>query len=142
LPYKQDRLVLTTAIGHPLAEREAISFDETLDYDYIGLLEGSAIHTFIAQATKDVHKTLKIRIQLSNFEALCRMIEANIGVGVLPESVAQRHKKHMAIRIMKLRDEWAVRNLKICVRDMQLLPSFAREMVDMLIIDSQSAASA
>jgi DNA-binding transcriptional LysR family regulator len=137
LPYKRDRLVLTTSSRHPLSDRNTIKFIETLDFDYIGLLEGSAIHTFISQAAKDMNKTLKVRIQLSNFEALCRMIEANAGIGVVPESVAQRHQKHMDIRIVALEDDWAVRNLKVCVRDLELLPSFARDLVDLLIVDAR-----
>ena len=135
LPYKRDRLVLATSVHHSLMERQKISFDETLEFDYIGLLEGSAIHAFISQAARELHKTLKVRIQVGNFEALCRMIEAGVGVGVLPNSVARRHKKNMAIHILELRDDWAVRNLKICARSFQLLPAFARELVGLLVAD-------
>ena len=40
----------------------------------------------------------------------------------------------MAIRILQLSDEWAVRDLKICVRNLQSLPIFARDLVDLLVI--------
>jgi DNA-binding transcriptional LysR family regulator len=135
LPYKRDRLVLVTAHQHNLAGRKTISFSDTLDFDYIGLLEGSAIHAFISQVARDVHKTLKVRIQVSNFEALCRMIEANIGIGIVPESVARRHEKKMNLRLIQLQDDWAVRNLQICIRSHALLPSFAKELIDLLVED-------
>jgi DNA-binding transcriptional LysR family regulator len=133
MPYSKDRLVLATAAAHPLAGREAINFAETIEFDYVGLPEASAIHTFLNQAAAALHKSLKIRIQVGNFEALCRMIDANAGIGVLPETAARRHAKTMAIRIIQLNDEWALRNLQICVRSFRLLPTFARTLVDLLV---------
>jgi DNA-binding transcriptional LysR family regulator len=60
------------------------------------------------------------------------MIEANVGIGVLPRSSAIRYVKTMNIRLVEIEDAWATRNLLICVRSLDLLPSFARELVDLL----------
>jgi DNA-binding transcriptional LysR family regulator len=136
LPYREDRLVLVTALTHPLAQAEVTSFENTLEYDHVGLHEASAIHAFVKQAAGALNKPLKIRIQAGNFEAVCRMVEANAGIGVLPESSARRHAKTMAIHIVQLSDEWALRQLHICVRSMRLLPHFARELVQLLVADS------
>jgi DNA-binding transcriptional LysR family regulator len=136
LDYRSDRLVLVAALVHPVSRRRVIAFDSTLEFDYVSLLEASAIHGFLAQAARP--KTLKIRIQVGNFEALCRMVERNVGVGVIPESVARRHVKTMAIRVIPLSDVWAARNLQICVRSFKLLPVFARELIDLLISDRTS----
>jgi DNA-binding transcriptional LysR family regulator len=136
LPYRRDRLVLATAFTHPLAAQDVVSFDETLAYDYVGMPEASAIHGFLSQHANRLHKSLKLRIQVGNFEAACRMIEANAGIGILPESAARRHAKTMAIRITHLADEWALRKLVICVRSLQMLPTFTRELVELLIADT------
>jgi DNA-binding transcriptional LysR family regulator len=138
LPYKRDRLVLVTSHQHPLAGRKGLSFEETLEFDYVGLLEGSAIHAYLSQAARDLDKTLKVRIQVGNFEALCRMIALTIGIGVVPESVARRHKKSMDICLIPLQDDWAVRNLQICIRSLELLPSFAKELIDLLVEDASA----
>lgn len=136
LPYHKDQLVLATARAHPLADREEIAFVETLDYDYVGLHEASAIHTFLTDAANLLNKSLKIRIKVGNSEAVCRMIEANVGIGILPESAAQRHAKNTSIRIIRLSDEWALRNLHICVRSMHMLPAFARELIELMTKDA------
>jgi len=138
LPYRQDRLVLATAVTHPLAGHKEISFYETLGYDHVGLSNASAIHGFLSQAANSLHKPMKTRIQVGNFEAACRMIEADAGIGVLPESAALRHAQTMKIRIIQLSDEWALRKLSICVRSMELLPAFARELVELLIADTSN----
>jgi DNA-binding transcriptional LysR family regulator len=136
IPYRRDRLVLVTATAHPLAQRETVSFAQTLEFDYIGLVKGTAIHDFLNQAAGLLGRSIKIRIQVGNFEALCRMVETNIGIGVIPESTARRISKTLAIKIIPLSDDWAVRNLQICVRNLDSFPTFARDLIDMLIADS------
>ncbi|MBB3012935.1 LysR substrate-binding domain-containing protein [Cupriavidus alkaliphilus] len=137
MPYRRDRLVLATALSHPLAERGRVDFIDTLDYDFIGLPEDSAIHNFLKRAAADLQRSLRWRVQVSNFETACRMIEANVGVGVLPETTARRHARAMSLRIVQLDDEWAERQLQICVADLDALPLFARKLVDLLVEDGQ-----
>jgi hypothetical protein len=48
----------------------------------------------------------------------------------------------MAIAIVPLSDAWAVREMKICVRSLEALPTFARELVDLLVGDARAAARA
>jgi hypothetical protein len=63
------------------------------------------------------------------------MIEHNIGIGVMPASAALRHSKTMAVRTIELSDDWAVRDLKICVRSRKDLPIFAEDLINLLIAD-------
>ena len=142
LPYRSDRLVLVVPRGHALARRKEVGFADTLDLDYIGLHESSAIHSFLQQACSGLDRSIKLRIQVGNFEAACRMIEAKIGVGVMPRSAASRHAQTMAIGIVPLADHWALRDMKICVRDLAALPPFARDLVDLLVDDAKRAQPA
>jgi DNA-binding transcriptional LysR family regulator len=140
-PYRNYRHVLATSATHPLASEVSVSFERTLDYDFIGPGEGSVMHAFLKQAADRCNKTLKTRIQVGNFEVLCRLIEGNIGVGVLPEPCARRYAESMRIQIVELEDEWAVRKLLICVRDLKLLPVFAVDLMNMLTADAASVDS-
>ena len=141
LPYRDDRLVLVTSLTHPLAalsvSGQTVDFVETLNDDFIGLPTSSAIHMFVINAAETLGKRLKMRIQVGNFEAACRMIEAGVGIGVVPESVARRHKKTMDIAIVRMNDAWSERKLKICVRSLQDLPPFARQLVSLLVESAQ-----
>jgi DNA-binding transcriptional LysR family regulator len=137
LPYRRDRLVLVVPRGHALDGQERIDFADTLELDYIGLHESSAIHAFLRQASDRLHRPIKQRIQVASFETACRMIEAGVGVGVLPESSASRHAQAMEVAIVPLSDAWSVREMQICVRSLEALPSFARELVELLVADAQ-----
>jgi len=142
LPYRHDRLALVVAKGHELARLPEVAFADTLDYDHVGLHESSAIHAFLRQACDQLHRPIKQRIQVSNFEAACRMVEADVGVGILPESAARRHAQTMAITIMPLTDPWALREMLICVRSLEALPAFARELVELLVEDARQSEGA
>ena len=134
LHYRRDRLVLASPLKHPLAGRETVSFNEVLEFDHVGWLEGSAMYMLLNRVTKSMHK-LNIRVQVSNFEVLCQMVETNVGIGVLTETAARRRAKNMNISVIPLSDEWAMRDFWICVRSRPLLPRFARELVEFLIAD-------
>src|SRR5690606_34512014 len=135
IPYRKDRLVVVTPAGHPLAGESAVAFADTLGNDYVGLSEWSAIHPFLLQAAAALGRTFKFRVEVGNFEAVCRMIESGVGIGVIPESVALRYARVLGMAIVPLIDEWALRELQICVRDRDALPAFARELLDMLVAD-------
>ena len=142
LPYRKDKLTLAVPACHPLAECGRVPFAEATGFDFIGLPEASAIHTFLNRVFSDLHKTLQVRIEVGSFEALCRMVEANVGIGVLPHSSAVRYARIMNVRLVEIEDDWATRNLLICVRSLDLLPSFARELVDQLTTKVHDTASA
>ena len=138
LPYRADRLVLVTSAEHPLGAMSEVVFADTLDFEYVGLSEWSTIHAFLIQAADNLGHSFRFRVEVSNFESVCRMIEAGVGIGVVPEQAARRYAQRLNIKIVRLSDEWSVRNLHICVRELQRLPSFARDLVAMLLEDVPS----
>jgi DNA-binding transcriptional LysR family regulator len=139
IPYREDRLVLVTPIEHPLSELIEVAFSDTLAFEYVGLSEWSAIHAFLIQAADKLGYPFRFRVEVGSFEAVCRMIEAGVGIGVVPELVAKRYAQRLNIKIVSLSDEWSERKLQICVRNIQQLPSFTRDLVNMLIEDVPSA---
>jgi DNA-binding transcriptional LysR family regulator len=139
IPYREDRLVLVTPIEHPLSELIEVAFSDTLAFEYVGLSEWSAIHAFLIQAADKLGYPFRFRVEVGSFEAVCRMIEAGVGIGVVPELVAKRYAQRLNIKIVSLSDEWSERKLQICVRNIQQLPSFTRDLVNMLIEDVPAA---
>lgn len=128
-PYRRDRFVLVVANDHPLAKRAKVSFAQVLDRDFVGLDRASALQRFLADKAARIGRPLRLRIQLRSFDAVCRLVEKNVGVGIVPETTAKRTTKSMAITAVTLSDTWAVRDLTICVRSFAELPSYARELV-------------
>jgi DNA-binding transcriptional LysR family regulator len=129
-PFRQDRFVLVVARDHPLARRARIGFAEVLDHDFVGLDRASALQRFLADKAARAGRPLRLRIQLRSFDGVCRLVERNVGVGIVPETTARWAGKTMAIKAVELTEPWALRELAICVRDYKALAPYARELVD------------
>jgi len=131
-PFRSDRFVLVVPKRHPLATRASIGFAEVLDYDMVGLDRASAIQRFLADKASRAGRPLRLRVQLRSFDAICRLVECNVGVGIVPETTVERTVRNMAIEAVRLTDPWALRELTICVRSVETLPPYARQLVDHL----------
>lgn len=130
--FSTDRLVLATSPQHPLANAGSVSFAETLEYAHIGLHEGSTLQHFLNRVVLESGDKLHLRIQVRSFDAMCRMVEANVGIGILPQSAAARHRRSMQLSIVQVTDPWAVRERSILVQKLEGLPGYARELVEMI----------
>jgi DNA-binding transcriptional LysR family regulator len=129
LPFRIDRFVLVVATNHPLSAVEQVAFADTLNFDFVGLDRASALQRFLSEKAERIGRRLRLRVQLRSFDAVCRLVECNVGIGVVPATTAERHAKTMSIHRIELTDEWAVRKLTICVRRQADLPLYARELV-------------
>ena len=128
-PFRRDRFVLVVGRDHPLAARGKIGFVEVLDRDFVGLDRASALQRFLADKAARVGRPLRLRVQLRSFDAVCRLVECNVGIGIVPETTARRVAQMMAIVAVELTDAWAPRELTICVRSLKELPPYARDLV-------------
>ncbi len=131
--FSTDRLVLVTAPRHELARRRHIVFEDLLSFPHIGLHEGSTLLAFLRERFAAYGIKLTLRIQVSSFESVCRMAEANVGIGVIPESAARRHQRTMRLRIVEIDEPWAIRERQLLVRDQNALPGCAQALIDELL---------
>ncbi len=131
-PFRSDRFVLVVPRGHGLAGRRRIAFAEVLEHDFVGLDRASALQRFLADKAGRIGQPLKLRVQLRSFDAVCRMVEAGVGLGIVPETTARRAAPTMAIIVVDLEDPWASRDLTICIRGLAELPASARQLVEHL----------
>jgi DNA-binding transcriptional LysR family regulator len=131
-PYRSDRLVVITPKKHPLARRKTVTIADTLDYDYVGLHTGSLIISWAMQSAAQLDRTLKIRVQVTSYDALCVMVSEGLGIGLIPEAVVTPFLKPLRLRKVHLNEPWAERRFVIGVRSYEGLPAAAKLFVDHL----------
>lgn len=138
LPFFEDQLLLAVPHHHALAHQALarqgrLGFEAAVAHDFIGLGPDSAMQAFIGGIAAAKGWVLNVRIHVGNYDAMCRMIDAGVGIGLLAESAARRHAQTTRIGLIRLDDAWAVQPLKICVRDLASLPGLARDLVAFLV---------
>ena len=132
LPYRTDELVLVVPTGHPLARRKSVRLTDALAFDFVGMHPGSAINNQLTRAAAEAQLPLKLRIQVTGYDALCLMVAAGLGVGVMPRGSAALYSGSLAVRTVTLAEPWAQRRLVLCVRSYESLSSVSRLLVDHL----------
>ena len=130
--YRRDALCVVMRDDHPLAQRTSIAFEETLDSDHVGLHSASSINARTHMAARQAGKPLKLRIHVPGFDAVCRMVQAGMGVGVLPTNVYRIMGRPLGLVSVALEDEWAERDLIIVTRDSGRLSPVAKLLFDHL----------
>jgi DNA-binding transcriptional LysR family regulator len=114
--YRKDRLVLLVRNDHELAQRSRVSFADTIGLEYVGAPRGSSIDTALTRAASDLGLSLKMSIRTSGFAAISAMVDAGLGVAVVPESVTPIYARSYEITALRLEEPWAERRLMMCSR--------------------------
>jgi DNA-binding transcriptional LysR family regulator len=131
LPYREDRLALIVPAGHALSAHPAIDFIATLDHDHVGLHTNSSIYVAMHQAALAAGRSVKLRIHVTGLDAMCRMIDNGLGLGVMPQRAFELMRGGIGRRLVSipLTDAWARREIRLVARDFSTLPVAARTLV-------------
>jgi hypothetical protein len=131
-PYCQDRLAVVMPHNHALAVFDTLSFNDVLDDELITLEGGSSMTRLLASQAVIAQRTLQLRIQVRSFEAICHMVDAGLGLGLLPEQAARVLAKGLDLAVRPFSDPWAERRMLLCVRkDRAAMPSVSK-LIDFL----------
>lgn len=132
LPYRRDELALVVPQGHALARRRKVSLREALAHEFVGAHPGSAVNIQLHKAAGEIGLPLRLRIQVGGYDAMCLMVAAGLGIGVLPRETARLYLSSLGIRVIALDEPWVKRQLVVCVRSLEALSPAARMLVDHL----------
>jgi DNA-binding transcriptional LysR family regulator len=130
--YRRDRLVAIVPRGHPLRVRQA-TFEQLVKYDLVALDSSAAMMRLLADKALDAGQPLRLRVQVKSFEAVCKLVQAGMGIGVLPEAAALDFAPVLGLRLIRLIDAWADRLMYVCVRDLPSLPAVGRKLLEQLV---------
>ena len=83
---ERDHFVAAVPIGHPLAGREMITFRELTDYPLILTPRHTNGRRVLDRAIDQVHLTLRPQFELVHHFSVGKMVEAGLGITVLPRS--------------------------------------------------------
>lgn len=114
-PYRRDQLAAVVRADDALSG-ETIAFADLLDRDLVGLEGSSTLTRLLAAHATQLLRPMTLRVQVRSFEAVCRAVEARLGIGVLPLAAARSFAAAMNLRLLPLTDPWAERGMLIVVR--------------------------
>ncbi|MBJ9977621.1 LysR family transcriptional regulator [Pseudomonas sp. S75] len=131
--FSDDHLVVVVPSKSDLLATEETCFADVVHYEFIGLAEGSALQQSIEGHARKMGVRMNYRVRLASFDAIAQVISSGVGLGIMPRQAAQRLGKLLDLRMVKLKDDWALRKLMICFRDFKSLPGYYQELVSFLL---------
>jgi len=111
VPFQTDELVVLCARTHPMAKLRRADFRHCLAYDFVGLNRGSSLLELTARAAEQAGVPMRLRVQVRSFDAMCHMIAAKLGVGVVPLAACRAQVAELRLKVVRLNDPWAKRRL-------------------------------
>jgi DNA-binding transcriptional LysR family regulator len=130
--FSEDRLMLVAPRHGEFSGRRQIDFQALAGRDFVGLTSTTALQSHIARHAARLGVRLRFRARLRDFDAICQMVAAGVGMAVVPEAAARRCAGTMPIAMIRIRDTWANRSLAICARSFKTLPRPAKLLVEHL----------
>jgi DNA-binding transcriptional LysR family regulator len=129
--YRADTLGAVVPRKSPIKAKR-LAFAELLEHDFVGLESTTVISQIMLEQASRAGKPLKLRVQVKSFDVVARMIQAGLGIGILPEAAARSFAAPMGLRVVHLTDAWAARKMFVGVRQYASLPAPAKLLVDHL----------
>ncbi len=130
--YRSDHLGVVVPVGHPLARRKNLRFEETLEFEHVSLPVNSAVQLLLRRAAAQAGRPLVNRIIVNNFEAALRIVSAGLAISVVPHEVADRQGAAYGLRTITLAESWTERRFVVCFRDAASLSPAAQALVEHL----------
>lgn len=131
-PYREDQLVLLAPLHSELAKHEGVNFSACLGEPFISLQHGTALHTYLMNHAAALGGRLDVRVQVSGYRAIARLVASGAGIGIVPRSALEPPDRDQ-LAIIELAEPWARRDLRVCVRrEPGMMNPFLRHLVETL----------
>ena len=132
-PYRTDRVAVVMQASHPLAGVPDLKFADVLGDDLVTLESGTSMMRLLTAQAVIQGRTLQLRVQVRSFEAVCRMVQVGLGVGILPFEGASVLGRALGLVVRPLNEPWAERKMLICVKKERATNTSVAHLVDFLV---------
>ncbi len=111
--FADDPLIVVMPPGHVLAKAKAVRYEAVLAHPVIGIHAGGALDTLMRERAAMARVPLVSPVSVTSFDAACRMVEARLGVAVIPQSAVAAYAGAKRFAKRPLDEEWAARELRV-----------------------------
>lgn len=114
-PIMKDELVVIMSPKHPLASKADLHIQELGSQSIIIEGDSSSLHGTVVEAFRRFHTPLNVQVESGAIEAIKRMVEHNVGIGIVPRMCVREEEQagKLVLRtIQEFREErilWVVR---------------------------------
>lgn len=133
--YRTDTLVAFAPASHPLGSSNSVYLEDLAQYDMVGLQAGSSLQAFLDAEAVRQGISLANRVEVMSFDGVRRMVEAGLGVAILPLGAVEPFAERADLTLISLNEPWAKRTLRIAT--CEAIPRAAQALLECLVGDAK-----
>lgn len=131
--WQQEPLRIVCSSEHALADRREVSPAQLMGIQMIGFDRRLQLRQAIDDGLAEVGIRVDVGMEFDNTDSMVRAIQANRGVGILPEAAVRRETASGSLRVIACRALRMTRPLGIIFRRSGKLPRAASELGSLLL---------
>lgn len=112
-PFVRDPMMVVMPRGHALARATVVRFAEVLDHPLIGAQSGGSVDRLLHDRALKAGRRMQFTVSVGSVDAVCRMVEAGLGIAVVPRSAASAYAGARRFVRKPLAEPWADRELRV-----------------------------
>ena len=111
--FAADPLMVVLPVEHALAGRQSLRFKDVLAYPLVTAKTGGAVDELLRERAAAARMPIRIAVAVSGFDASCRMVEAGLGIAILPNGAASAYAGSRRFLRLALDETWAKHELRL-----------------------------
>ena len=131
--WQQEPMRLVCSSEHPLAAQHEVALSQLMGIEMIGFDRQLQLRQEIDQCLAKAGITVNVRMELDNADSMIRAIQANRGIGFVPEAAVRRETANGSLRVVACRELRMTRPLGIIFRRSGRLSKVASEFGSLLL---------
>lgn len=116
VPWQQEPMRVVCSSEHSLASQHEVSLSQLQSLDMIGFDRGLKLRREIDQCLARAGIAVNVRMEFDNADSMIRAIQANRGIGIVPEAAVRRETANGSLRVVACRELRMTRPLGIIYR--------------------------
>ena len=130
--FAADPLIVLLPTGHALAQARRLKFLDVVESGLVAIQAGGALDQLLREKAAAAKVGFKPKLSVDSFDAACRMVEAGLGVAILPASAATAFAGSDRFVLRDLDEPWAPRELRVYALQKQPRPAAVEALIGML----------
>lgn len=111
--FANDPLTVVLPADHELAQQPSLRFADIIRHPIVSITSGGMLDRMLHAQAAAAHGALRISVSVSSFDAVCRMVEAGLGIAVIPGRAAAAIAAPGRIVRRPLNESWVNRELRV-----------------------------
>lgn len=130
--FASDPLIVLMPAEHPLAAQPKVDFASVLDNGLVSVQAGGALDSLLREHAASAKVAFRPKVSVDSFDAACRMVEAGLGLAIVPTSAARAFAGTSRFLRRELDEAWAPRELRIYALHKQPRPRAVEALIEVL----------